>query len=89
MKTKAHKTADGKTFPNMYSVEDYRYNGYTVTPISGFKSFQVKKLLKWTNDPGIGLFLCSDKKVRLIPSCQLHPSFLNKHPKQFPDETKN
>lgn len=74
----AHKTAHGEKFPSTNHVENYSYNGFIVTPIAGFTNYQVKTLIKWTNDPGIGLFKCTDKKARLIPSCQLHPTFLTK-----------
>ena len=69
-------------FPTKNSVENFNYNGFGVESKKGFASFKVLSLVKWTNDPGIGRFLCDDHKERLIPSCQLTKEFLNDYPKQ-------
>ncbi len=67
---------------NINLVENFIYNGFSVTPKKGFAKYTVEKLIKWTDDPGIGLFICSDKKERLIPSCQLTQEFLKTQPKR-------
>lgn len=74
-------------FPSIYHIENFNYNGFYVIPLSGFAKFKVKEFLYWTNDPGIGKFLCSDGKAREIPTCQLHPYYLKTLPK--PPKLKN
>jgi hypothetical protein len=51
-------------------VENFYYNGIFVSPEKGYASYTAT-FEKWTNDPGVALFLCSDGKERLIPTCQL------------------
>lgn len=58
-------------------VKNFSYNGFSGTLLPGFAKYKVMALDKWTNDPGIGSFLCSDKKIRLIPSFALSKRFLN------------
>jgi len=53
-----------------YKVENFKYNGFYVQPKKGMAKYTAK-FKKWTNDPGIALFECSDGKERLIPSCCL------------------
>jgi hypothetical protein len=65
-----------------YQVQNFTYNGFYVTSRMGIASYKVEKLINWTKDSGIGLFLCSDKKERLIPTCQLSREFLNELPPQ-------
>ena len=69
-------------FPTDNSIENFEYNGFSVEAMKGFASYEVESLINWTNDPGIGLFLCSDNKKRLIPCCQLTKDFLSKYKKQ-------
>lgn len=59
-----------------YSVQNFVYNGFFVQLLQNKAKYTVDSLINWTNDPGIGLFLCSDKKERLIPTCCLSKDFL-------------
>lgn len=69
-------------FPSIHHIENFDYNGFFVNSLPGFAKFTVKKFLSWTNDPGVGKFLCSDGKTRLIPTCQLHSDYLKTLPKE-------
>ena len=69
-------------FPTFDSIENFVYDGLFVESKKGFAKYKVVSLVEWTNDPGIGKFLCSDGKERLIPSCQLTKEFLSKLPKE-------
>lgn len=76
----------GITFSNniaktMYKIEKFKYNGFMVQPMKGYYNFTVVSLVRWTDDPGIGLFVCSDNKKRLIPSCCITKEFLETQPK--------
>lgn len=64
-----------------YLVENFEYNGFYVKSKKGFAKWEIKKFLGWTNDPGIGSFLCSDGELRNIPSCQLSSEYLVELPK--------
>ena len=61
-------------------IKNFNYNGFFVESLLGIAPYKAIKLVKWTNDPGIGEFLCSDGKNRLIPSCQLSIEFINSQP---------
>ncbi len=69
-------------FPTKDSVENFAYNGFAVQSLEGFAKYKVVKLLTWTNDPGIGRFICSDNIERLIPTCCLDSEFTKELPKQ-------
>lgn len=69
-------------FPTINSVENFKYNGFSVLSKPGFAKYRIVKFLNWTNDPGIGKFLCTDKKERLIPTCCLSNKFIKTLPKQ-------
>lgn len=58
------------------SIEDFIYNGFFVEHKGTIAPYTVKQFIKWTDDPGIGLFLCSDGRERLIPSCQLTSEYV-------------
>jgi hypothetical protein len=73
------------------SVQNFIYNGFFVQLLPNKTKYTVNSLINWTQDPGIGLFLCSDKKERLIPSCCLSKDFLltqKKRPKLNPFKGK-
>jgi len=70
----------GKVFPSLRAVENFSYNGFGVESLEGFANYTVKEFVEWTNDPGIGKFLCSDEKVRLIPNCQLTKEYIKSIP---------
>ena len=65
-------------------VQNFTYNGFFVQFRKGFAKYTVKEFIKWTLDPGIGLFMCSDKQERLIPSCCLDTEYR----KTLPEEPK-
>ena len=54
----------------MFKVRNFTYNGLGVNFEGGLAKYTAK-FIKWTNDPGVGEFKCSDGKVRLMPSCVL------------------
>ena len=55
----------------MLRVNSFGYNGVFVSLESDKCMLYTAKFVRWTDDPGIGLFECSDGKNRLIPSCAL------------------
>ncbi len=69
-------------FPTKHSIANFYYNGFSVEYRPGFAEYEVKEFVEWTNDPGIGKFLCTDNEVRLIPSCQLSREFYQELPKR-------
>ncbi len=68
-------------FPTKYNVENFIYNGFSVSSKPGFASYTISEFIEWTNDPGIGKFNCSDNVKRLIPSCQLSKELNKELPK--------
>lgn len=50
-----------------FTVQNFSYNGFCGKLLKGLAPYTAK-FTKWTNDPGVGLFKCSDKKDRLIPT---------------------
>ena len=61
---------------------DFKYDGFGVESFNTVASYKIDKFIKWTNDPGIGKFLCNDGKERLIPTCQLNEYYLIELPKR-------
>lgn len=57
----------------MFKVIVFVYNGFFVDHPRGDKVIAdyTAEFVEWTNDPGIGVFKCSDNRERLIPSCSL------------------
>jgi len=53
-----------------YKVRNFDYNGFYGRTLQGMASYEAK-FSRWTNDPGIGVFECSDGKERLIPTFAL------------------
>jgi len=68
-------------FPSTRSVRNFSYNGLAVTDKPGFSSYEVQ-FIEWTDDPGIGKFICTDNKVRYIPSCQLEETYYKSLPQK-------
>jgi hypothetical protein len=64
-----------------YLVRHYDYNGFYVKCLGKMTLFTAT-FKEWTNDPGIGLFECSDNVDRLIPSCALKGLARHPLPKQ-------
>lgn len=52
-------------------IENFTYNGVFVIPKPGFAKWWILEFIKWSNDPGIAIFRCSDGKDRYIPTCQI------------------
>jgi hypothetical protein len=50
-----------------YRVQNFSYNGFCGKLLAGIVIYSAL-FEKWTRDPGIGLFKCSDDKKRLIPT---------------------
>lgn len=55
---------------HLYKVQNFSYNGFMGELLPNMTSYQAK-FKEWTNDPGIGVFECSDGKERLIPTFAL------------------
>lgn len=72
-----------KKFP--YKVQNFSYNGFMGNTLPGMASY-LAKFKKWTNDPGIAMFECSDSENRLIPSFALRG--LKEHPLPEQDMSK-
>ena len=49
-------------------VRNFEYNGFMGRMLKGYAKFKVVSFIKWTTDPGIGKFGCSDGEERLIPT---------------------
>jgi len=49
-------------------IRNFEYNGFYGRHLKGFAKFKVISFIKWTSDPGIGVFGCSDGKERLLPT---------------------
>lgn len=57
-----------KTYPHV--VKNFEYNGFTGQMMKGIAPYRAK-FVNWTGDPGIARMLCSDGRVRLIPTFAL------------------
>jgi len=64
-----------------YAVNNFEYNGFCGKHLKG-KAPYTATFKKWTNDPGIGVFECSDKKERLIPTFAIEKFDMDSLPKQ-------
>ncbi len=53
-----------------YEVENFSYNGFMGQSLPGKAPYKAK-FIRWTSDPGVGVFLCSDGEQRLIPTFAL------------------
>jgi hypothetical protein len=54
----------------MFKVKHFSYNGMFVKLEESYADYTAK-FSNWTDDPGIGVFECSDGRSRLIPVCVL------------------
>ena len=68
-----------------YKVQNFSYNGFCGQLLPAMASY-LAKFKEWTNDPGIGIFGCSDGEERLIPTFALRG--LNKYPLPKQDMSK-
>jgi len=64
-----------------YDVDNFEYNGFCGKTTEGIAPYKVI-FKKWTNDPGIGVFECSDNKERLIPTFAIRKFKWKSLPKQ-------
>lgn len=58
-------------------IRHFDYDGFGGSLREGYAPYTAV-LVRWTLDPGVGLFLCSDGKQRLIPTFALpsdHPDW--------------
>lgn len=64
-----------------YLVQHFSYNGFCGTLLKGIAPYMAK-FKKWTRDPGIARFECSDHITRLIPTFALKGLKQHSLPKQ-------
>ena len=50
-----------------FEVGNFTYNGFCGQHLPG-KAPYTATFIRWTDDPGVAIFLCSDGKERLIPT---------------------
>lgn len=77
-----HNLLKAARFPSIYHVENFVYDGFQVISPPGFAAWTVTNFQKWTNDAGIGLFMCSDGIIRPIPTCCLNPMYYHSLPEE-------
>lgn len=53
-----------------FKVKNFNYNGFMGEDLHGFAKYSAR-FIKWTRDPGVAEFKCSDNKIRLIPTFAL------------------
>ena len=53
-----------------HSIKNFGYNGFTGKLTKGMVPYKAK-FINWTGDPGMARMLCSDGRVRLIPTFAL------------------
>jgi hypothetical protein len=58
---------DGKV---TFEVENFSYDGFGGQHLPG-KAPYMATFIEWTRDPGVGSFMCSDGRKRLIPTFAL------------------
>jgi hypothetical protein len=66
----------------MYNVLNFSYDGIFVRPKAGLATYTAE-FVKWTDDPGIAIFKCSDGKDRKLPACQIQDFDIKRHPEQI------
>ena len=67
----------------MLKVKNFEYNGFYGRTLNGHAPYTAE-FEKWTADPGIGVFTCSDGKNRIIPTFAIEggmPPGIPKQPK--------
>lgn len=64
------------------TVLNFEYNGF-YGQLTGWEADYKARFFKWTEDPGVGVFSCSDGETRLIPTFALKPAVsIRELPKQ-------
>jgi len=66
----------------MFRVKNFRYNGFFGEDLPGHTPYTVE-FLKWTKDPGVAEFQCSDGKIRLIPTFALEGDISQLSPQDY------
>jgi len=64
-----------------YEVDNFEYNGFCGKILKGIAPYEVI-FKKWTSDPGVGVFECSDNEERLIPTFAIRKFDMNSLPEQ-------
>ena len=64
-----------------YVVQNFTYNGFCGRDLPGMTDYHAR-FKKWTNDPGVAIFRCSDGKDRLIPTFALRGLKEHRLPRQ-------
>jgi len=64
-----------------YKVRNFKYNGFSGRELDGYAAYKAQ-FIKWTNDPGIAICLCSDGKKRFIPTFALEGFNCSEYEKQ-------
>lgn len=67
-----------------YLIQNFSYNGFYGKLLKGIAPYMAK-FKKWTKDPGIALFECSNRTMLLIPTFALKG--LKRHPLPKQDMT--
>jgi len=50
-------------------IHKFSYNGFGCIVHKGYANYTITGFMKWTVDPGVGVFACSDGQERMIPTC--------------------
>ena len=64
-----------------FDIENFTYNGFAGQSLEGLAPYKAK-FNRWTNDPGIAVFDCSDGEERLIPTFAVMGEMPDSTPKQ-------
>jgi hypothetical protein len=71
----------------MYQVYHFAYSGIAAQVKPEFTTYTAT-FSKWTSDPGIAEFNCSDNRTRLIPVCAIKDFHITNHG-PWPELTQN
>jgi len=65
----------------MLKIRNFEYNGFMGQTHEGHTDYTAE-FKEWTTDPGIGIFICSDGRERLIPTFAIEGEMPDDIPKQ-------
>jgi len=65
----------------MYKVHNFTYNGFCGKVEESLTAYEAD-FIKWTNDPGVGIFKCTDNIQRIIPTFAIVNFDYKLHPTQ-------
>lgn len=51
-----------------HKVRRFTYDGFGGHLRKGYTNYTIVALVRWTLDPGVGEFECSDGQIRMLPS---------------------